>query len=107
MKTLLLSAAMPSGSLSGYTAAVTFLLLGLMFYSLFLGAKDLQLYCRYREPPLRNNGLIWIAGAAMNLFTLLFVLMRRGWLMGVVLLIGFVLLYSTVGDGVREQLKKY
>ena len=102
----MLTDTLPSGNLGSYTAAVTIVLLALMFFCLILMAKDAQLYRTSGEKVHRTNALLWSAGAAMSLFTLLFVLMRRGWLMGVVFLIGIILVYSTVGDGVRNQLTR-
>ena len=103
----MLMVTLSSSDLAGYTAAVTFLLLGLLFFSLFLAARDFQLFRESREQIHCKNALLWCAGAGMDLFTLLFVLMRKGWFMGMVLLIGVTLVYSTVGDGVRDQLKNY
>ena len=107
MNVLFLSYVMTPRSLSGYTAAVIFLLLGLTFGGLLLAGREFSYY-RFSDDKLhRTNGLLWLSGAGMSLFTLLFVLMRRGWLMGVVFLIGGILVSFTVGDGVRDQLRHY
>ena len=107
MKALFLSYAIAPRSLQGYTAAVTFLLLAMLFGSLFFAGREFLFFRMTKEALHRTNGLLWAAGSAMALFTLLFVLLRRPWLMGMVLIIGSALVYSTVGDGVRNQLKRY
>ena len=107
MKALFLSYAIAAGNLEGYTAAVTFLLLAMLFGGVFFAGREFQFFHLTEERFHRTNGLLWTAGAALALFTLLFVLLRKSWLMGIVFVIGIMLVYSTVGDGVRDQLKKY
>lgn len=107
MKSLMLAGTLSVSASGGYTAAVTFVLLAMLFCSLLLMGRDLSLYRETREKILKTNALLWGCGAAMSLGTLLFILLRKGWLMGLVFLVGLTVVYRSVGLGIRDQLRNY
>ena len=107
MKSPVLTLSMSSADLSGYTAAVTIFLLAGMFCCLLLMGRDFSRYRESREAADRVNALLWAAGAAMALFSLLFILTENGLFLGLVTFVGFAVVYSSVGNGIRNQLNRY
>ena len=96
-----------SGTMLGtYGLVVVGALLALTALCAYPGLRDLHIYRITREKANRTNAILWLSGSAMCLFTMLFILLRKGWLLAVVFVIGLSVMYFSVGNGIRSQLTR-
>lgn len=63
-------------------------------------------YLYSRKVSWRNNAVYWMLGGLICLLMSLFIMFRRGWMMGAAFIIVIGLTYRTVGGGIRSQAER-